>query len=321
MIRGKRMLDFKLNLISNNSYASRILDSLRFLSALIVFLFHFYLPLPGSQAVMVFFVLSGYFISSSVLKVIEQDKWNWVDYLLRRLTRLWIVLLPALLLTFIWANIQLGLFGESLSPPNLRISNYLNLNLLFGNLFFLQGILTKGPFGLNGPLWSLTYEFWYYMLFPCLILIFRSNSRKKKILYLILSVGISTFIGTKIMEYFLIWLLGALIPLIRPLNLNNNVLKFIMVVPVSILAFASMYVGKGYFLDLRVGIMFAMAIYLVISFFNKRSSSMSNIPKHLAGFSYTLYLTHYPLANFILTWRMSKLWPFHGNSLFRLLAI
>ncbi|MDQ0917493.1 acyltransferase family protein [Paenibacillus sp. V4I5] len=125
-----------LNLVKNDSQASRVLDLLRFLSDLIVFLFHFYVPLPGSQAVMVFFVLSGYFISSSILKAISENRWSWSDYLLRRVTRLWIVLLPALLLTYVIAKIQLGLFGEELSPPNLKISNFINPELFFG-IFFL----------------------------------------------------------------------------------------------------------------------------------------------------------------------------------------
>ena len=74
------MNKLSFNLLKTDSYASSILDSLRFLSALTVFLFHFYVPLPGYQAVMVFFVLSGYFISSSVFKAISENRWSWLDY-------------------------------------------------------------------------------------------------------------------------------------------------------------------------------------------------------------------------------------------------
>ncbi|KAB7708179.1 acyltransferase family protein [Bacillus aerolatus] len=307
-----------LNLVKNDSQASSILDLMRFLSALTVFLFHFYVPVPGYQAVMVFFVLSGYFISSSVLKAVVENRWSWSDYLFKRLTRLWIVLLPALFLTYILAKIQLGLFGEDLNPPNLKVSNYISWELFFGNLFFMQGILVKGPFGLNGPLWSLTYEFWYYILFPCIILIFCSSKKSKKLFYLLVSIAISIFVGQKIMEYFLIWSLGAIIPLIKPLNLEKAYLKFIITLFSTLIAIVSLHyeAGSSFFLDLRVGITFSFLIYLVVSFFNNNSSSIkNNIPKYLAGFSYTLYLTHYPLANFILTWRMSPLWPFEGNSL------
>jgi hypothetical protein len=51
----------------------------------------------GSQSVIVFFVLSGFFVGESVIK-----RWNifsYSDYLLAWFIRLWIVLVPALLLT------------------------------------------------------------------------------------------------------------------------------------------------------------------------------------------------------------------------------
>ncbi|MGO4496440.1 acyltransferase family protein [Paenibacillus sp. 2RAB27] len=311
------MSKLSLTLVKNDTQASHILDLLRFMSALVVFLFHFYVPLPGSQAVMVFFVLSGYFISSSILKAISENRWSWFDYLLRRIIRLWIVLVPALFLTYIIVKTQLGIFGEELSPPNLKISNFINPELFFGNLFFMQGILVKGAFGLNGPMWSLTYEFWYYMLFPCLVLIFRSRKKSHKVIYLFLSIVISLFVGQKIMEYFLIWLLGALIPLIKPLKLEKSYVKLIITLFVTLLAIVSMNykAGSSYFLDLRVGLIFALLTYLIVSFFTNRSTQKYNIPNYLAGFSYTLYLTHYPLANLILTWRVSPFWPFEGNSL------
>jgi peptidoglycan/LPS O-acetylase OafA/YrhL len=311
------MNKISLNLVNNDNQASRILDVLRFLSALTVFLFHFYVPLPGYQAVMVFFVLSGYFISSSVLKAAAENRWSWPDYLIKRITRLWIVLLPALILTLIWATIQLGLFGEDLSPPNLRISDFISWKMFFGNLFFMQGILVK-PFGLNGPLWSLSYEFWYYILFPCLVLLFRPSKKRKKVFYALVIIAISIIVGHKIMEYFLVWLLGAIIPLIKSLKLKKAYLKNVIFGFSVLLAIFSMHyeAGSSFFLDLRVGITFALLAYLVVSFFNdNRGYVRFNIPKHLAGFSYTLYLTHYPLANFILTWRLSPLWVFHGNSL------
>lgn len=90
-----------------------MLDLLRFASAFVVFLYHFKFQLPGYQAVMVFFVLSGYFISSSVLHSLENGTWSWREYLTKRLLRLWIVLIPALLLTYVWAKLQIHLFGGS----------------------------------------------------------------------------------------------------------------------------------------------------------------------------------------------------------------
>ena len=42
----------------------------------------------GNQAVMVFFVLSGYFIGTSVCESLDARRWSWRVYLVNRLTRL-----------------------------------------------------------------------------------------------------------------------------------------------------------------------------------------------------------------------------------------
>ena len=53
----------------------------------------------GHQAVMVFFVLSGFLIGNSVRQAAMRGDWSWRRYAIQRLTRLWVVLLPALLIT------------------------------------------------------------------------------------------------------------------------------------------------------------------------------------------------------------------------------
>jgi len=52
----------------------------------------------GRQWVIVFFVLSGYLVGGSVLRSVGSGKWSWRSYLLARLSRLYVVLLHALLL-------------------------------------------------------------------------------------------------------------------------------------------------------------------------------------------------------------------------------
>ncbi|WP_180955109.1 acyltransferase family protein [Peribacillus deserti] len=318
--------------VQNESKASVILDYLRFFSALVVFWYHFGIQLPGYQAVMIFFVLSGYFISSTVLKSISRNKWSWGQYLLKRLTRLWVVLIPCLVLTFFWAKIQLGAFGESsLIFVNRNINDFLDFKTFLGNVFFLQGIEFE-TYGLNGPLWSLNYEFWYYVLFPCLLLMIYSNRTITKIIYFMIFLAISFFIGQRIMLYFLIWLLGAVIPLIKPLAIESKKSKILIFSFTIILAFTSLYLvyyllginnptfqgtGKQFVADLSVGASFALLLFVVVSFFNNNDGSknkISSLGKELAGFSYTLYLTHYPLVYFYSAWRTS-IWSFEGIAL------
>ncbi len=130
----------------------------------------------GHQAVVVFFVLSGYLVGGSVLTAYQSGRWSWTQYALRRMTRLWVVLVPALLLTLLldslgrhwapagysgaWAALYSSGPAPS-APADLRATTF------FGNAVFLQTIQVH-TFGTNGPLWSLANEFWYYVLFPLL---------------------------------------------------------------------------------------------------------------------------------------------------------
>ncbi len=130
----------------------------------------------GHSGVIVFFVLSGFWISRSVLGRID-DASFWPAYLIDRLSRLGIVLVPALVLGGLLDAMGMGLLhlpiyrglpgAHGLIPD---VAANLTLPVFLGNLTFLQTIAVA-PWGSNGPLWSLAYEFWYYVWFPALALL------------------------------------------------------------------------------------------------------------------------------------------------------
>jgi peptidoglycan/LPS O-acetylase OafA/YrhL len=265
--------------------------------------------IPGYEAVMVFFVLSGYFVSSSIFKSISENRWSWKLYLINRITRLWVVLIPALLLSAFWGGLQISLLEN-----DIKVKEALSLELFINNLLFLQGI-NSGVFGLNGPLWSLSYEFWYYILFPFIILLYFDPKKSHKIGYLLGIFVLVLFLGLDIMKYFLVWLLGATIPLIKPMKIKSVRLKRSLIIFSSILAiiaintlyliYHSNHAKPQYLIDLFVGITFAFWLYLLVNFFNekfKKSIFKIDFPyycRYFAGISYTLYLTHYPIMLFI----------------------
>jgi len=128
----------------------------------------------GHQAVMVFFVLSGYFVGGSVLAGLRKESFRWGGYAAARLTRLWMVLLPALVLTLAadWVGQRAnpgayagGLNHVFMSGPTPVEPAALGPLAFLGNLFFVQTVAVP-VYGSNGPLWSLANEFWYYLLFP-----------------------------------------------------------------------------------------------------------------------------------------------------------
>lgn len=131
----------------------------------------------GHSAVILFFVLSGFWIARSVVQNGEHG-WSWSKHLVDRISRLMLVLIPALLLGGL-----LDAFGVFVlrTPTHLGLTETYVLNkdvaadlglpTLLANLAFLQ--VVTHTFGSNGPLWSLGYEFWFYIWFPALWLAIR----------------------------------------------------------------------------------------------------------------------------------------------------
>jgi peptidoglycan/LPS O-acetylase OafA/YrhL len=172
----------------------------------------------GHQAVIVFFVLSGFLISSTVIRSHVLGKWSWRDYAINRATRLYVVLVPGLLFGFFWDRLGSwlfavkGIYAHSLTDLGAAVPlKNLTLGTFLGNLLFLQTILCE-TFGSNGPLWSLANEFWYYVLFPVALgagLAWTRRRFQAAILLTCLAILIGIFVGRSILIGFLIWLAGC----------------------------------------------------------------------------------------------------------------
>ena len=175
--------------------------------------------------------------------------------------------------------------------------------VFFGNLFFLQSVVSP-VFGSNGPLWSLSYEFWYYILFPALMLAAASwLGLRARLVYLGLAVLLAWFVGAQISLYFLIWLMGMLIGRLRnPAWPDSSRMTALVCVAASLpfvlaLAWVRAHPSASEIItDFGIGVCFAFWLYILIQ--GKRQD-VSRVyeraaAKKLAGFSYTLYLTHFP---------------------------
>ena len=127
------------------------------------------LPEPPAR-----FLLSG-LSRGSVLRSFSLNRWSWRNYLLNRLTRLYVVLIPALLFGGLLDVAGIHPFGPGgiysgqtgTHELTFAVLNRLSVPILVGNYAFLQGIYVP-TFGSNGPQWSLANEFWYYRVFPLL---------------------------------------------------------------------------------------------------------------------------------------------------------
>lgn len=146
------------------------IDGLRAIAVLLVVLFHadFQWIQGGFIGVDVFFVISGFLITSILMRFLDQGTFSLLDFYERRIRRI----LPALFLVIIFTFIVGVIF---LLPYELRdLSKSIVATLLFGaNLFFWR---TNNYFAAEADekpmlhMWSLGVEEQFYIVFPFLLM-------------------------------------------------------------------------------------------------------------------------------------------------------
>jgi peptidoglycan/LPS O-acetylase OafA/YrhL len=183
------------------------LDLLRLLAALAVFGGHLFTNARWSgfhnkalaiqnDAVICFFILSGMVIGFAS----EQKEHDLSTFLRARLARLWSVAIPALLLTPL-----LDWVGQSVDPSAYFVGLPdwgQGLKQFLISVFFLNetGHWSVIP-GSDLPYWSLSYEFFYYLLFG---LAFYG----KGWLRILAMLGVVALAGPRILLLAPIWLMG-----------------------------------------------------------------------------------------------------------------
>jgi len=190
------------------SALSTYLDLLRVVAALWVMLSHFrgsylaaqefawLLPGRGHDAVIVFFVLSGFVIANTQAR----KRGTLADYATDRATRIYSVVVPILLACWLAEGI-----GSLLAPSQYAASYelrkpwiYLPLHLLFlGEVWSLREVPN-----LIVPYWSLNFEVWYYALFA--VLVFYRGAKRVVIVLAILAM-----LGPQHLLMWPTWLVGV----------------------------------------------------------------------------------------------------------------
>jgi peptidoglycan/LPS O-acetylase OafA/YrhL len=272
----------------------------------------------GSEAVLVFFVLSGFLISSAIISRRATRAWSWRDYAIDRASRLYVVLIPGLLLGLLWdklgsTNFALaGVYSHPLpSFAALVVQSQMGVGVFFGNLFFLQTIACP-TFGSNAPLWSLANEFWYYVLFPVALaagIAWKRRSMVSAVAFTIVAVFAAVFVGWHILAGFVIWLAGTglVIAYARCPALSKSRLVWFVVTSLILLS-ASLIAARTWKTNTvgtntAVGIAFALFLFGVLQLKSKDGGpTYPRIAHFLAGFSYSLYVLHFPFLLFLRAW-------------------
>jgi peptidoglycan/LPS O-acetylase OafA/YrhL len=283
-----------------------------------VFFLPYLITSTGHQAVVIFFVLSGFLVGGSVLRSLDQNRWGWKRYLTHRFVRLWLVLIPTLLLCLGWDTLGSYLQHHGHTPtallhgmpgivPDEPIEQRLDLQpnatpaIFLGNVFFVQKILVP-TFGSNGPLWSLANEFWYYLLFPFAVLAIRSRySVLTRVLFAAAFLLVAWFVGASIMSLFPIWVFGALLIYVRPPRCGFAWRVVATVVYSAVLLGCVPIARRNETVaDYVLAVATTAYLWLLLSAMERSSKKAGEaLARGLARFSYTLYLVHMPLLLFL----------------------
>ena len=327
---------------NNKSKYLPSIDSLRALAVLAVIIYHVdvnYLP-GGFLGVDLFFVLSGYLISSLIIKEYRKTgSLNLYNFYIRRARRL----LPAVYFMITVGLVVMVLFNEVL----LRKSH---LDAIFGYIYssnwwyIFHKLDYFDSFGAQSPfkhLWSLAIEEQFYMIFPLLFLLINRKKKSKdgtyklnkNFLYVILGLILVSLIahillfdinnisriyfGTDTRAFsLLVGVVGAILYPMEKLHAKVTPQQNIMYSVVSLVSIATLITVMIYTSEYntwlyRGGFLLVATLGLIVIISSgKQHTLMSRLLSFkpivfIGKISYSLYLWHFPIL--VLTTPVSEI--------------
>ena len=282
------------------------LDILRALSVLGVILYHYTdsIFLGGWLGVDVFFVLSGYLISNTIISSIENNSFSIKEFYKRRAKRI----LPSLLSTILFT---LPLSFQFLAPKELiEYLRTVSSSLLFFSNFYLSKLdFYNTPSAKLMPLihtWSLSIEEQFYIIFPIIILFCYKKNIKSNFNFIfytfLIFLTYAFLINSNVAFYlpqFRFWefLLGVVLMYFAQ---NFKIKKFsnigLLIILFSFIYFDDLAINT---MTPRVVCLLGASLYLLG--LNTDHASQNVIKKSfifIGKISYSLYLFHQPLYSF-----------------------
>ncbi|WP_294681992.1 acyltransferase family protein [uncultured Gemella sp.] len=327
---------------NNKSKYLPSIDSLRALAVLAVIIYHVdvnYLP-GGFLGVDLFFVLSGYLISSLIIKEFRKTGTvNLYNFYIRRARRL----LPAVYFMITVGLVVMVLFNEVL----LRKSH---LDAIFGYIYssnwwyIFHKLDYFDSFGAQSPfkhLWSLAIEEQFYMIFPLLFLLVNGKKKSKdgtyklnkNFLYVVLGLILVSLIayillfdinnisriyfGTDTRAFsLLVGVVGAILYPMERLHSKvtpqqNMIYSVVSLVSIATLITVMIYTSEYNTWLYRGGFLLVAILGLIVIISSgKQHTLMSKLLSFkpivfIGKISYSLYLWHFPIL--VLTTPVSEI--------------
>ena len=256
----------------------------------------------GQEAVILFFLLSGFVIQYAF--TLSADK-SFKTFFSKRFLRIYIPLICVFIANYSLDALQSGAF----LPINFH-SLAGNLLMLQNSSFFLKPYATVDSFLGNTPLWSLSYEWWFYMVF--FVIITKIHNRPSVFVYIIGILSAITyviypnFINNELM-YLVIWWVGADMAKLylqkQDINLHSLFIPLVALSVVILILIINVMVhnhhistGAYPFLELRH---FTFALITVIAAviwkkLNWRGFNYTlGLFEHIAPISFGIYISHW----------------------------
>ena len=299
------------------------LDALRGLLAFYVYLHHT-IPLVyivfginiafvmkfGQEAVMLFFLLSGFVINYSVRQWTDRSA---PEYYFKRSIRIYIPLVPVLIISYC---VQSYTAGAWLNP---QIPNFLANILMLQDWAFARPNVIADPYMSNVPLWSLSYEWWFYMLYYPLFTLKCSRVCRDRIVFLMCVCAALLYLvwpgyPVRVIMYLGIWWSGVRL---SDAYIDNNLSRWSsMALPLLALSACVIILGGNVWIQKSEGLTLLPGLHPVIEFRHLLFSTIAICVALLwhrlkwlgfrrivgpflvfAPISYTLYIVHGPLAH------------------------
>ena len=318
------------------------IDGLRAIAVCAVILYHAQITIWGHQpfgggfiGVDIFFVISGYLITSIILKeLFNTGSFSFKYFYERRARRI----LPALLLVML---ISLPFAWMYLMPSSLiDFSKSILYALGFGSNFYFHfsGLQYSNDIGLLKPflhIWSLSVEEQYYILLPIVLLVAFKYLKKYLIHILILgfviSLGLADW-GSKNHPSFNFYILPSRIweliagsilayfEITKGYRSKNKLLNLILpVIGLTLIGYSILFFDHGMFHPSFYTLLPIIGTCFIIWFSNKNRLITTILSSRLfvgvGLISYSLYLWHYPIFTF------AKISEFTKGSLFNKLIL
>lgn len=258
----------------------------------------------GQEAVIVFFLLSGVVIFSNE----HYRASNYRDYLYRRFRRIY----PPLLFAMVASTIVAIDNGDFISK--FKVGEFI------GTLFSLQdqSVLKPGvlvdPYLGNAPLWSLSYEVAFYIIFPIVLRGWlRSPAVGTHVIGGSCCVAYFTYTifpnhGSLVASYFLVWWSGAMAAdaylrgsrtFLAMRSCFGWLIMLCAIAGIIVILEGFHGLGKYPFLQFRH---FMAAAIMIFILYGPAGRFLLRITKHLAflcniiaGISYGIYVLHFPI--------------------------